>query len=101
MKRTIGGVVVAYNPDGLSFLKVINSVINEVDFLVVVNNSSVLLNELCEGLENIQFEVIENKDNVGIAKALNLGVDFLISKGCSYFLLLDQDSQVPKIWLMN
>ena len=92
----IGGVVVAYYPEDLNFLKTINSVINEVDFLVIVNNSSVLLNEICKGIDNLQLEVIENKDNLGIAKALNLGIDFLMTKGCSYFLLLDQDSQVPK-----
>jgi rhamnosyltransferase len=96
MKKTIGGVIVAYYPDRKSFLATINSIINQVDFLVIVNNSNVLLTELCEGIENLQLAVIENKDNVGIARALNLGIDYLITKGCSYFLLLDQDSHVPK-----
>ena len=96
MKNKIGCVIVTYYPNELNFIEIINSAFREVDCLVAVNNSSIPLKELCKGLESLQIEVIENNENAGIAKALNDGIEYLMSKGCSYFLLLDQDSQVPK-----
>ena len=95
MKKLTGGVIVAYYPDTNDFLDILSSASNEVDYLVVVNNSHEPLSELCEGVKSLQVAVIENQDNVGIAKALNLGIEYLITKGCEYFLLLDQDSRVP------
>ncbi|ACT47944.1 glycosyltransferase family 2 protein [Methylotenera mobilis] len=96
MSSLVGGVVVAYYPDAKVFSDTLNSALNEVDYLVVVNNSREPLHELCAEVNGLQITVIENKDNVGIAKALNLGIEYLIAKNCEYFLLLDQDSKVPK-----
>lgn len=96
MNSLVGGVVVAYYPDVESFLDILNSASNEVDYLVVVNNSNEPLSKFCEGVKTPQIKVIENNENAGIAKALNLGIQYLIAKNCEYFLLLDQDSKVPK-----
>jgi rhamnosyltransferase len=96
MNSLVGGVVVAYYPDVESFLDILNSASNEVDYLVVVNNSNEPLSKFCEVVKTPQIKVIENNENAGIAKALNLGIQYLIAKNCEYFLLLDQDSKVPK-----
>jgi rhamnosyltransferase len=95
MSSLVGGVVIAYYPDAKCFLDILSSALLEVDYLVVVNNSLEPLHELSSGISRLKIEVLENKDNIGIAKALNFGIEYLIEKKCEYFLLLDQDSQVP------
>ncbi|ADI29620.1 glycosyltransferase family 2 protein [Methylotenera versatilis] len=96
----IGGVIVAYYPDKEQFLSVVQAALNDLDFLLVVNNGeapiTIITDILAMSIDKKKFEIIENSQNLGIAKALNIGLKILIEKGCSYFLMLDQDSLVPK-----
>lgn len=98
MSEIIGSIIVAYNPDEAEFKSVIEASLKQVDFLVVVNNSKVTLDfpssHQNSGI-NRHLSVIENKDNLGVATALNQGVRVLMQKGCTHILFLDQDSLIP------
>lgn len=98
-KLPVGGVIVAYYPDPHEFAHVVKSVLRQVDFLVIVNNSESPLSELKQEDftdNNVhQLSIIENVENLGIASALNLGLELLKQCGCYYFLLLDHDSVIP------
>lgn len=95
----VGAVIVAYNPDPSEFGHVIRAALRQVAFLVIVNNSASPLSELKSQVlaENSahQLSIIENGENLGIAQALNIGLEFLKQCGCDYFLLLDHDSLIP------
>jgi len=64
--------------------------------MVVVDNGSSAeeLAPLRAAAAALDFELIENGDNLGIAAALNLGVHRAQALGDTYVLLLDQDSCV-------
>lgn len=98
MGEQIGAVIVAYNPEIESFKCSINIALTQVDKLVVVNNGERSLQSLFSFLtpdKAINFQIIENVENLGMAVALNQGISFLIDKKCRYFLFLDQDSCIP------
>lgn len=98
-KLCIGGVIVTYYPEASQFLKVFEAAVKQVDFLVIVNNSDVLIqSDLLKTTSQIiskKVEVIENGQNLGVAVGLNIGLKALIGKGCSHFFMLDQDSLIP------
>ena len=86
------GVVVLYNPNK-EIIKNINSYIEYIDKLYVVDNSSnnnkTLINKI---IENKKIEYIPNYSNLGIAKALNIGAEKAINEKFNYLLTMDQDS---------
>lgn len=96
MKVFVGAVCVAFNPSEGDFLQTIDAALAEVECLVVVNNGEQPLSTNIDNELHRNLYVIENGDNLGVAQALNIGIDFLITQNCSHFLLLDQDSIVPK-----
>lgn len=85
-------VIVTYNPDIrlCESLNVINSIFNNI--LIIDNNSSIDVKLLINN-DNIQF--IKNIDNLGIAKALNIGAEYAINKGALWLLMFDQDT-IPR-----
>lgn len=90
-------VVLTYHPDG-SVLKNIATTLKQVDSVVVVDNqSSVGSQNLLRGLsaeELSRVEYIWNKDNEGVAKGFNQGIQKALEFGASWILLLDQDSEI-------
>jgi rhamnosyltransferase len=92
-KDHILAVLVSYNPDETIEFN-IKSFLNQVSHLLIVDNGSndeslVNLRKL-RSLENVSF--IFNDSNMGIAHALNQGVDEAIKKGYQLLLTLDQDT---------
>jgi rhamnosyltransferase len=88
----IAAVVVLYNPN-LDVLDNINSYMNQVDKLFVIDNSEYINNSLKEKIQlNIKSEYICNNFNIGIAAALNLASKKAASEGFEYLLTVDQDS---------
>jgi rhamnosyltransferase len=84
-------VYVTYNPD-TRLRKSINIVKNIFDNIVIIdNNSSVDINLLI----NNNIQLIKNNDNLGIAKALNIGAEYAIRKGALWLLMFDQDT-IPR-----
>ena len=88
----LAGVVVVYNPSD-SVLKSIDSYIDDIDILYVVDNSSSDNSKMFCGKK---IKYIANLDNLGIAKALNIGAQNAIEDGYKYLLTMDQDSRFEK-----
>lgn len=96
----VGGVIVIYHPDESLLPAVIEATLSQVDFLYLVNNGDhpiqINTKKFRDQALIKKIETIENGQNLGIATALNIGLKALIDKGCSYFLMLDQDSLIPE-----
>ncbi len=92
----VGAVIVTYNPEINRLKKVIDSIANQIDNIIIVDNNSKNIDKIKEilvGYKNI--EIIENDNNYGIGKALNIGVEKLKDK-VDWILTLDQDSIILK-----
>ena len=96
MKRykVIAGIV-AYNPDILKLKKNINSIINQVDELVIVDNGSYNLSYIDSLIDAKNVKVIFNKSNKGIAYALNQIMEYGETVNADWCVTLDQDSISP------
>ena len=86
----IAGVVVLYNPDD-EVLKNINSYINLLDKLYVVDNSEIPNNNK-DKFKDKKIQYISNDGNKGIATALNVGANQAIKEKAEWLLTMDQDS---------
>lgn len=86
----IGAVIVTYNPD-VDILKNTIKFLEEKEiFTVIVDNDS---KNISEFFSLKKVSLIQEESNVGIAKALNDGVKFLLKNTqCDWVLTLDQDS---------
>jgi rhamnosyltransferase len=88
----IAGVVVFYNP-APDFIDNIDSYIDEVETVYVIDNSEFSSPEICDCLDkNPKISYVWNGDNLGIAAALNIGVELAARAGFNFVLTMDQDS---------
>jgi rhamnosyltransferase len=90
----ICAVVVSYN-GGDMVRRCVDSVRNQVDEVIIADNGSdqVTLGELRRLQSQGNCEVLLNGRNLGIAGALNRGVQYAIGKGYRWVLTLDDDSE--------
>jgi len=93
---TICAVIVSYNI-GKDICKCLNSVINQVDKVIIVDNAS--SNNTLSSLKEIEtkfkkVKIIKNKKNFGIGIALNKGAEYAIKNSYKWMLTLDHDSEV-------
>jgi rhamnosyltransferase len=97
----IAAVVVLYNPD-VNVSDNLNSYIKQVDRLYAVDNSdndNHLLVDKVYCPEKIEY--IWNKTNIGIAAALNIGVNRAVEEKFDYLLTMDQDSEASAFMVSN
>lgn len=86
----LAGVVVYYNPEEKD-LENINSYISELDKLYIIDNSDTdRINSLLP--QNAKIKYIPNYSNLGVAKALNIGINEAVKDGFKFLLTMDQDS---------
>lgn len=93
----IAAIIVAYNPEADSFVALLQSLSSQVDRLVVIDNSPPSNDSAFElvrksGVDIERVNLLRLGDNLGIATALNLGIELAISEGANWLLLSDQDS---------
>jgi len=89
----IAGVVTLYNPDD-DIIDNINSYLDDIDKLYVIDNSN---NSNEKKLPtNKKIEYFPNYENLGVAKALNIGAKYAIKDKCQWLLTMDQDSRFKK-----
>lgn len=83
-------VIVLYHPevDSLSYFR---ELANSVDRLILVDNTP---SEAINYPWPKQVDYISNGENLGIAKALNQGIEKLLKEGYKFVFLFDQDSRV-------
>lgn len=93
--NTILGVIITFNPEINLLRKNINSFINEVDFVIIVDNGSKGIQEFFQ-LENNKIKVISNTINLGIAEGLNRALLFALENNFDFLLTMDQDSFFEK-----
>jgi len=91
-KNKISAVIIAYN-DYPAVYRCIESLKREVLSICVVDNSTLTNQFTCNEGEVIY---IKNKTNVGLDKALNIGIKEVLKQQADWVLLLDQDSVVGK-----
>jgi rhamnosyltransferase len=92
----IAATVVLYNPES-NVVENINSFVDQVEKLYVVDNSKVLDNSILKKItSNNKIVYISNKSNLGIATALNIAANKAIKDGFEYLLTMDQDSKASE-----
>ncbi|HQE59909.1 MAG TPA: glycosyltransferase family 2 protein [Spirochaetota bacterium] len=93
----LAGATVLYNPD-ISILDNIRTYIDEIDLLIIVDNSEIQNKKLISKLKKYgkKIQYISYGENLGIAKALNTAAKLAIEKGFSHLLTMDQDSRFDK-----
>jgi rhamnosyltransferase len=89
----IVGVVILYNP--LQQMKEnILSYLDNIDFLLAVDNSETSNQELVNYLKTLdRLEYVPQPDNPGLARAINMGAQKAIECGADFLLTMDQDSK--------
>lgn len=93
--RRVCAVVVTYHPDG-GLPERLSRVLPQVESIIVVDNGSAdaELSLLQARPSESSLHVIRNLENLGIARALNIGVRRALVEGYAWALLLDQDTEV-------
>lgn len=93
--NSVCAVVVTFHPDN-DVIENLSRIDQQVQRVVVVDNGSSLeeIALLREANSNIDFHLIENGENLGIATALNIGICHAQLGGADWILLFDQDSAV-------
>ncbi|WP_153913447.1 glycosyltransferase family 2 protein [Shewanella sp. TC10] len=88
-----GAIIVVYKPDFSMVERLLTRVYSQVEHVIIIDNSP----------EKHNFESIISSyhyehfpENVGIARGHNHGLRMLLTLGCEYGLLLDQDSLIPE-----
>lgn len=94
-RRTVCGVVVTYRPDA-GFPCRVRRLSHQVGRIVIVDNGSP---EPCVAqakalAEKLSAHLILNKENKGVATALNQGAEWAAEQGFDWILTLDQDTVV-------
>src|SRR5271170_4257355 len=94
-RSKVWAVVVTHNPTP-DFEQNVRALIPQVKRVIIVDNqSSPAIQEFVGTVASTyESEIIWSQQNLGIASALNLGVDLaLTSNACQWILMLDQDSR--------
>jgi rhamnosyltransferase len=91
----ICAVIVTYHPS-FQMIGRLSDVLAQTQGLVVVDNGSKLdeLDLMRQASHIHGFQLIENRENLGIAEALNQGVRWAKSNGYPWVILFDQDSRI-------
>lgn len=85
-------LIVTYNPDLPTLYKQINLTLDQVDEIIIVDNSSRNIKEFDSLVSDKKIYIIILEQNFGIGYAQNIGFQKAIELKASYILLLDQDS---------
>ena len=100
-RETVCAVYVTYHPDA-TFPERMARIAPQVGHIVIVDNHSGeedihMLRALCKAEK---AELIENKENLGIATALNQGIERVIELGYEWVITVDQDT-IPELNLIQ
>lgn len=97
VEKKIGLVTVLYNSESVLegfFNSIKIQAYSNVELYIVDNNSTdnsvEVTKKLCEDLK-IYYEIIENNENVGVAKGNNQGIEIGLKRNCDSILLINND----------
>lgn len=92
-KLKVAGVVILYNPTD-DDIKNIDSYIDDIDILYVMDNSKIKNKERIPKSKKIKY--IFNNDNLGISVPLNKAADLARKANYNWLLTMDQDTKFKK-----
>lgn len=93
MMCKVAAIIVSYNPDSNLFDS-INLLLNQVEKVIIVDNGSKeKYVKYIKSINEDKIKIILNKENLGIATALNIGVRKALENGYEWILTMDQDSK--------
>jgi rhamnosyltransferase len=88
-------ILVTYNPNIERLSNLLNSLFVQADFICIVDNNSNNLSDISDlAYMHKYVKIINNSNNVGIAGAQNLGIEFVSKLKPSFVIFFDQDSQI-------
>lgn len=94
-KLSICAIIVTFEPN-IKLTRLYKSIKNQVDDVVIIDNSTSNI-ESINILKSLELEnninITYNKQNLGIASALNQGIKYVTGKQYKWILTLDQDSE--------
>lgn len=90
-------ISITYNPDLDIFLRQLNSLLKQVNYIVIVDNNSTNIDQIRNEVNlltssGVKIHLICNKKNLGLGKAQNDGIKHAITLESTHVLLFDQDS---------
>ncbi len=89
----LGIIIVTFAPDAQVLARI--ATLRQTGCPVCVVDNTVPPASLLRGLDDKGIQRIENGNRGGIAGAFNQGVAYLAAQGCTGYLTLDQDSDLP------
>lgn len=94
-RSDVCGIVVTYHPDD-EFPARLSGISSQVDATIIVDNGSAEseVGMLRTAAAHGGINLLLNSENLGIARALNLGIQQAAAQGYRWVLLFDQDSHV-------
>jgi rhamnosyltransferase len=100
--QSVCAVIVTYHPSA-GMLENIFKVLLQTPGLVIVDNGSNVdaLAPLRAQRDSLGFCLLENRENLGVAEALNQGIRWAKSKRYSWVVLFDQDSTITDGFLVQ
>lgn len=91
--RNTGGLIVTFNPRIELFERVLAAISAQVSILLIVDNASRNVGEIDRLCSTYNFKIIKNHKNMGMAKALNIGVSELRRNlDIDWVLFIDHDT---------
>ena len=94
-------VIVTYEPERNILKNLINSLVNQVRNLYIVDNTKYKSDIFNEYVNYLNVEVTKLEANYGIAFAQNVGIKKSLANGSSYILISDQDTVYPDHYVKN
>lgn len=95
-KSEVCAIIVYYYADKKNFKKILKLHSANFSKIIILNNSpKINISEF----KNYKITIINNKKNIGLAKAINKGIVLATKKNFSYFALFDQDSLIDQNFL--
>ncbi len=91
--QRVVAVVVSYNPDAGAFAKLLDALLPQVAYTIVVDNaSSPATKPSLDRWQGRNIELLQLPENFGIAAAQNAGIERAMELGADSVFLSDQDS---------
>lgn len=94
-RNVISAVIVTYNPDISVLDELVTELISQVQNIVIVDNNSNNIIDIEELSEKIDFILIKENENVGLASAQNTGIRRVLNVS-THIVIFDQDSKIKK-----
>lgn len=90
----ISAIVVIYNPHEPTLLRLLRSLENQVQTIVIVDNSphTASTPKTWDQIHFANLKYFPLEKNMGIGYAQNIGIEWAITQKADYILLMDQDS---------